>query len=397
MSLPIERSIQAEHLWPIAGAADRKAVDIIVPVYKSVQLTARCLESLAAHIHEVSSSHARMTVINDSPDDGDVHQMLESFARRHAYVTVLENESNLGFVKTVNRGLAIACKDGRDVILVNADTETFDGTLENLVGAVHADSQIGFASPRSNNASLCSLPHLDGSVAPNPDESYRRWKVLSRTMPPFHFVPTAVGFYLYIKNTVLANFGLLDPDFGIGYQEENDLIFRANKVGYRTVLANNAFAYHAGSASFNLLEGSMKAHQSANLEKMTQRHSEFLPLVRRYESSAHYRAEALLGCLLPSDSRRLKIVFDLAAVGPDFNGTNEMSVAIVGMFSERHASKFEVCVICSLKAFKFHNLGRHRYIRRLDPDFATPEKFSIGVQLAQPFNVHSISVLEELA
>ena len=55
-------------------------------------------------------------------------------------------------------------------------------------------------------------------------EAYRRWRVLSRTMPAFHFVPTAVGFYLYIKNDVIANFGFLDPEFGVGYEEENDLI-----------------------------------------------------------------------------------------------------------------------------------------------------------------------------
>src|SRR5713226_1050219 len=110
---------------------DRKTIDIIVPVYKSVHLTTRCLNSLADHIHEIASSDPRLMVINDSPGESDVHRMLESFASRHAYVTVLENERNLGFVKTVNKGFGISCKAGRDVILVNADTETFTDTLKN--------------------------------------------------------------------------------------------------------------------------------------------------------------------------------------------------------------------------------------------------------------------------
>jgi GT2 family glycosyltransferase len=376
---------------------DRKAIDIIVPVYKSIHLTTRCLNSLANHIDEIAGSHPRLIVINDSPGEPDVHRMLEAFASRHSYVTVLENERNLGFVKTVNKGLDISTKASRDVILVNADTETFAGTLKNLGNAAYADPQIGFASPRSNNASICSLPHFYGGTVADQAESYKRWKVLSRTMPAFHFTPTSVGFYLYIKHTMLANFGFLDPEFGLGYEEENDLIFRANKVGYRAVMVNNAFAYHAGSASFNLLDMNVPAHQGANLQKMAQRHAEYLPLVRRYEGSAHFRAEALLSHVLPSASGRLKLVFDLSSVGPYFNGTNEMGMAIIDGLYKRHSATFEFNVICSLESFKFHKLDRHEGLRRHDTEHSTAERFAISIQLGQPFSVHPISVLEDLA
>jgi GT2 family glycosyltransferase len=381
----------------VVGAADRNFIDIIVPVYKSVQLTTRCLNSVADHIQEIESSDPRIIVINDSPGESDVHGMLEAFASRHPYVTVLENERNLGFVKTVNRGLQIACDSHRDVILVNADTETFPRTLENLVNAAYTDPQIGFASPRSNNASFCSLPHFHGGAVTNPTESHMLWQVLSRTMPAYHFVPTAVGFYLFIKNEVIANLGFLDPEFGIGYEEENDLILRANKVGYRAVLVNNSFAYHAGSASFNLLDMNLKAHQNANLQKMALRHPEYLPLIHRYEASAHFRAETLLSLVLPAASGRVKIVFDLSSVGSNFNGTNEMSVAIINGFYERHSSIFEMNIICSQDAFEFHKLDRHRELRRHEVDLQTLERFAIGVQLGQPFSVHAVSVLEDLA
>jgi hypothetical protein len=41
-----------------------------------------------------------LIVINDSPDESDPYRMLESFASRQPYVTVLENERNLRFVKS---------------------------------------------------------------------------------------------------------------------------------------------------------------------------------------------------------------------------------------------------------------------------------------------------------
>jgi GT2 family glycosyltransferase len=392
-----DRLNPAEDLRPVFDTIDRKPIDIIVPVYKSVQLTTRCLNSLAEHFQEIAERDPRLIVINDSPGEPDLRQMLHSFASRHSNVTVLENEMNLGFVKTVNIGLAIARKAGRDVILVNADTETFPDTLKNLVNAADSDPQIGFASPRSNNASLCSLPHFYGGTVANQVESYKRWTVLSRTMPAFHYAPTAVGFFLYIKHAVISNFGFLDPEFGVGYEEENDLICRANKVGYRAILVNNAFAYHAGSASFSLLEMNLPAHQGANLQKMAKRHPEYLPLVHRYEGSAHFRAEALLSHILTSSSGRLKLAFDLSSVGPHFNGTNEMGMAIIGGFCQRHASTFEINVICSPEAFKFHELDRFEGLRRHDVDLQTTERFAIGIQIGQPFSVHAVSVLEDLA
>jgi GT2 family glycosyltransferase len=372
-------------------------VDIIVPVYKSVALTTRCLNSLATHLHEISDRAVRLMVINDSPGETDVRQMLEAFAHRCPAVMLLENERNLGFVGTVNRGLVLACKDGRDVILVNADTETFPGTIRNLLSTADADPQIGFVSPRSNNASFCSLPHFYGGVLASQEEAHRRWQILSRTLPPFHFVPTAVGFYLYIKHEVIANFGLLDPGFGIGYEEENDLVLRANKVGYRAVLANHAFAYHAGSASFNLLDMNLKAHREANLQKMAQRHPEYLPLIRRYEGSAHFRAERLLGNVLPSGSGRPRIVFDLSTVGAHYNGTNEMGMAIIRAFHERHASRFEIHVVCTPEVYKFHQLDRCQDLQRHEVELQSVERFAIGVQLGQPFTVHALSQLEDLA
>jgi GT2 family glycosyltransferase len=373
------------------------AIDIVVPVYKSVYLTTRCLQSLAANIHELSAYSPRLILINDSPGEAGVAEMLASFAHSRSDVVLLENEANQGFVGAVNRGLQIACRETRDVILVNADTETFPGTLANLVAVAHSDPQIAFVSPRSNNASLCSLPHLDGGIPSTQDEAYARWRLLSRTMPPYHFAPTAVGFYLYIKHLVIANFGLLDTAFGAGYEEENDLILRANKAGYRAVVANGAFAYHAGSASFSLTDLDLSAHRDNNLQAVAQRHPEFLPLLRRYERSPHFRAEALLERCLPSATGRLTLVCDLSSLGCHFNGTSEQSVAIIANLCARHRTSFEVSVICSEAAFKFHGLDQYDDLRRHEPERLPTERFSIAVRLGQPFDLEAIDTVEQLA
>jgi GT2 family glycosyltransferase len=374
-----------------------EAIDIIVPIYKSAALTKRCLDSIAANIHELAAFECRLILINDSPGQADVTEVLNGFAASHAYARVIHNDVNQGFVKTVNRGLSISCSENRDVILVNSDTETYPGTLANLVATAYSDPQIAFVSPRSNNASLCSLPHVERGVSTTPEDGLRNWRWISRTMPAHHLVPTAVGFYLYVKRVVLANIGLLDSGFGVGYEEENDLILRASKVGFRAALANQAYAYHAGGASFNLTGLNLDRHRASNLRLMIERHPEFLPLLRRYEASAHFRAETLLGRAVPSAGGKLRIVFDLSGLGCDFNGTNEFSVGVLSGLCKRHGAAFDLNILCSENAFKFHGLDAFEELRRHEPQPMTKERFAIGVRFGQPFELRAICNLSELA
>ena len=99
--------------------------------------------------------------------------------------------------------------------------------------------------------------------------AFDAWNRISRTFPRFHFSPTCVGFYMFVSHTVLTNHGGLREDFGAGYEEENDLVMRASKVGTRAVIANHAFAYHhAGSASFSLTSIDLASHLTDNLRRL---------------------------------------------------------------------------------------------------------------------------------
>ena len=371
------------------------SIDIIIPLYKSALLAQRCIESVFKNLGEISEYSPRVILINDSPGDVPIEKMLETLKTLRPVDKVFSNDQNLGFVKTVNRGLKISLAEGRDAILVNADTETFKGTLLQLVEVAFSDAQIGFVSPRSNNASICSLPHsFSGSIL-TPQETHKQWQIISRTMPKYHFSPTAVGFYLYIKNSILGNFGGLNEQFGIGYEEENDLILRANKTGYRAAIANHSFAFHAGSASFSLRDLDLNAHRNSNLQIMAGKHPEFLPLVRRYEQSAHYRAELLMGNLIPDPSGTLDVAVDLLQIGLHHNGTNEFSLNVIRAFSANINRRYNLCVICTEEAFKFHKLDQIKNLRRADPE--NPGKFAIAVRLGQPFDMHHINVLETVA
>ncbi|MCI4588528.1 glycosyltransferase [Sphingobium sp. BYY-5] len=372
-------------------------LDLIIPVYRNVDLVRACLESLTAHLDEIRVHSPTIIVINDSPDDEAVGRYLTECQAAGLVDIYIRNPENVGFVKSVNKGLAIAKKHGAGAILVNSDTITYQNTLSEMVAVLQSDPQIGFVCPRSNNASIATFPqspHNLSGIATTPEICHIAWESVYRHLPRHTLAPTAVGFYMLISPQVIANFGYLDEEFGIGYEEENDLVMRAGKVGYRAALANHAFAYHAGSASFMLHEMDLKGQQQSNLQKMTARHPQFLPLVQEFERSPEYRAMTQIKNLVPTADGKLKIALNLLTMGSHHNGTNEQNVNILHALDELPHGDFEIYVICDRTAAEFHGLSKLKNIK-LRTEIAPV--YAISILLCQPFDLHEVNVMEHLA
>src|SRR5208337_3902536 len=116
-------------------------------------------------------------------------------------------------------------------------------------------------------------------------------------------------------------FGLFDESYSPGYNEENDLMMRANRCGYRAALANRAWVYHAGEVSFSSSQSPKQLQEEKNAALLNERYPEYKPSVQRYCNGAHFQAELLLAGLLPDREGRLDLVFDLSNIGPHHNGT----------------------------------------------------------------------------
>ena len=377
--------------WPVGK------LDLIVPVYKNLQLVAKCLNSIRCNIGEISVNEPRLVVINDSPDDSEVTTYLREATSQGIIDLLIENDKNLGFVKSVNIALLESKKRFASAILINSDTETFPGTLAELVSVADMDNQFAFVSPRSNNASICTFPrppHPQSGRSITPQSTHSAWNELKDLLPRYSYAPTAIGFYLLIKSVIIRNFEGLDERFGAGYEEENDLISRAGKVGFRAILANQAFAYHAGSASFSLTDIELDEHRSVNFEKLQELHPEFLPNVRSFERSSEYRAEALLKGLLPDSAGAVDIAFVLYSMDRHHHSTNEFIVNILRRFVDTAPNGFNITILCDPLTAKFHGLDELAGIR------ITPiidQIYAIAFSFSQPYDLHTVNVMESIA
>jgi len=380
------------------GVPPSRPIYVIAPFYRQPELVESFFASLEPCVDELKELQCTLVAINDSPEDPDLASALREAANgrlRDVPFLLRENAMNLGFVKSVNRGLKEAVKAGADVLLLNSDTIVYPEAIREIQRVAYLDPMIGFVSPRTNNATICSFPHQEEFRKLRPDDSYAIFRELSPHLPAFHYVPTAVGFCIFIKLDILREFGLMDEKYGKGYNEENDLVMRANRCGFRAALANRAFVYHVGESSFSVSDVSKSAHEERNAALLKSRYPEYMEHVNAFFESAHYRGEVLLRGLLKDKRGRYDIVFDCSNFGDYHNGTFEAAKRILIHAAECWKDIFNIYVLVSDPAARFHGLHEIQGIFLVPMD--TPRVFAIAFRFGQPFVFDVITRMSRLA
>lgn len=224
-------------------------VDIVLPVYRGLEETRNCIESvLVSH----NRTRTRLHIYNDCSPEPEVTAYLRTLASREPSLRLVENAKNLGFVLTVNAGMAHALKqlDSIATLLLNSDTIVTGDWVDRMVA--HLDADVGSVTALSNNATICSYPQLGANALPKGLDASaldRLTGVANAGMAVD--VPTGVGFCMLISRAALEKAGLFDADaFGKGYGEENDFCMRSGRMGFRHRLAMDVFVEHVGEVSF---------------------------------------------------------------------------------------------------------------------------------------------------
>lgn len=221
--------------------------DIIIPIYNAVDNLIACVNSVLKH---TAPQTYRLILINDKSTDPKVEEFLctiQSLA--HPDIIVLENKVNVGFIKTVNKGMSYS---NSDVLLLNSDTIASPGWLAKIQEAAYSGETIATVTPLTNNGTICSVPNFcEDNPIPKGFTLEEFALLIERvSIKCYPEIPTAVGFCMYIKRKVLNEIGLFDEGFGRGYGEENDFCCRAIAKGYVNILCDDTFVYHKGNMSF---------------------------------------------------------------------------------------------------------------------------------------------------
>lgn len=247
-------------------------VDILVPVYRGFAEVRACLESVLHSMTE-NCCPMRLIVIDDASPEPALSAWLDQLAL-DKHCVLLRNPYNLGFVESVNRGLAQV--RGNDVVLLNADTLVQGSWVDRLRHSLYAAPDLASVTPWSNNGEISSFPRIARAVgAPNLAQLTELNQVAANLAFPDVEIPVCCGFTMMLRRSVLQEMGGLDgAGFGRGYGEEVDWCLRASAAGYRHHLSTSVFVAHIGGVSFGM-EKVLRVRQ--NRSTLTARYPHFYP------------------------------------------------------------------------------------------------------------------------
>ncbi len=268
-------------------------VAILIPIYNAFHEAFGCLQSVREH----TSPDVPLLIIDDGSSDGEFSHYLQERSFSADNISLLRNDNNLGFVKTVNRGLE-QLKE-YDVLLLNSDTLVTSGWLNKLQDAAYSRDGVGTVTPLTNNGVVASFPHhYEDNCIPSGYTLERFAQLIEdvseRERPE---IPSCVGFCVYLKREMLNVCGVLDEEtFEKGYGEENDLSRRMRAFGYVDILDDATYVYHKGECSFGEAKADLVEAHTKILQK---RYPDYFEDVRRFRAhnplrEVHARIERVL-------------------------------------------------------------------------------------------------------
>lgn len=221
-------------------------VSVIVPIYNAPDDLEICIERLVRH----TSKDIEIILIDDASTDPRIKKILES-ANKYKNFRIFKNQSNLGFTRTVNRGIELA--GNNDVVFLNSDARVTPRWLEGLKAALSTDAKIATVTPMSDRAGAFSAPNIgnENNLPKGVREEDYAIAFRRRSFGFYPTVPTGNGFCLYVRRKCIDELGPLDAEaFPRGYGEENDFCMRARAAGWRNVIDDRTYIFHDRNKSF---------------------------------------------------------------------------------------------------------------------------------------------------
>jgi len=231
---------------------DRGTLSVIVPVYSRNRYLAEMLDRLfLSGLRLNAGRRVELIIVDDaSPLEAETAASAEG-AGRWADVIYHRNIKNIGYLRSVNKGLSLAT--GSRLLLCNSDTRLTPGALARLEAALDSDPRLGLAGPVSNggfNAALQQAAKLPPPLESFEDAELSRFDAFGLAMSgrrsPYFEAGWLLGFCMLFKREVYEELGPFDEGFGFGYMEEVDYAIRARKAGWKLAAVPDAFVFHGG-------------------------------------------------------------------------------------------------------------------------------------------------------
>src|SRR4030095_8920813 len=242
-------------------------VSVVIPAYNGWHINYNCLRSIKQHTYGVSYE-----VIFADDQSVDETKNIKDYIKN---ITVIRNETNLGFLKNCNHAASFA--KGDYIHFLNNDTEVTAGWLNSLTELLDRDAQIGMAGSK--------LVYPDGRLQ---EAGGIIWQDASGWNyghnqecegPEFNYlkeVDYISGASIMVRKTVWQKLGGFDERYSPAYCEDSDLAFAIRKMNMKVVYQPLSVVIHHegfshGSENDKDAGLNIKSFQKINTEKFAKK------------------------------------------------------------------------------------------------------------------------------
>lgn len=364
-------------------------VTVVIPVFNAFDAVRECLASVAAHPAPDSS----VMVINDCSTDPRIAGMLEAACGEYGF-NLVHNEENLGYTRTVNKGLAL--NPDRDVILLNSDTVVTERWIDGLRFCAYDSPRVATVTALSNNAGAFSAPAF-GTF--NPVPGHLTQQQMARVVTAAGRgerieVPTGNGFCMYMRRDAVNVLGAFDEQkYPRGYGEENDFCMRAYRAGWRNLICDKAYVFHSRSQSFL---GEKQPLVESGGRQLNRDYPEYGMLIRRFRDLQMHQVRTRIQRALETARASRALPTIMFVVSTQTGGTPQTNLDLMRAVSDRYRCKLLRCdsgtlYVSDLVDGQLVEVEQHRLFRPLSP--VTHASAEYDRIVASIFYRHSVGLL----
>ncbi len=258
--------------------------------------------------------------------------------------------------------------------------------LAELGRSLERDPFFGFALPRVSLVADEFLAKLDERFG-DPEINSLPASVLS-SLPESELVDDVLFGAVLIDADVVRDFEPLDTSLGTVWGSVRELMARARRVGFRTVLSNRSVVRAPGPRQPD-------AEARVEEARLAERYPEIHELAEDWAASGRHEHEALLArCHSASVDVRRTLIVDLTDLGAMFNGTSEAVIGLLwGLKSLRTDWRISLWVAPHVVAF--HGLDRYfPEFKRVWP--APTSRYTAVFRPIQPWSIRQVEQLHRL-
>lgn len=238
-------------------------VSIVIAVHNHLDYTYNCLQSILLNTDDVKYE---IILINDCSSDNTA-----KFMNNISNLIYLENDENLGFLKSCNK--AAKCARGEYICLLNNDTQVTPTWLLNLVSIFNTDTGTGLVGAKLIYP--YGLLQEAGGIVNYLGQPANYGKYNDPKLDKFNYLRQAdycSGACILVLKKDFEQLGGFDENFAPAYYEDTDLCFAIRyqlnkKVYYQP--QSEIIHYEGISSGKIMVPGSIKEYQRINADKFT--------------------------------------------------------------------------------------------------------------------------------